>query len=194
MSTRGGKMIMLKDVLAEAVARVRETIEEKNPDLPNKDAVAEAVGIGAVVFNDLKRQRVKDVDFDWDAILSFEGETGPYVQYAHVRLCSILRKYGRPVTDDVDFSRLCEPEDLGLVKALANFSNVIRRAADACEPSVVSQYLLDLCSRFSSYYHKHVVVGDDEALTAARILLVDALRCTIANGLALLGISAPEEM
>ena len=194
MSTRRGETIMLKDVLREAVARVRETIEEKNPDLANKEQVAEAVGIGAVVFNDLKRQRVKDVDFDWDAILSFEGETGPYVQYAHVRLCGILRKYGRPVPTGISFALLREPEEFSLAKALANFNPTIRRAAETYEPSVVSQYLLDLCSRFSNYYHKHKVVGSDPDLTAARILLVDAIRHTIANGLALLGIRAPEEM
>ena len=194
MSTRRGEVIMLKDVLREAVQRVCRTIEEKNPGLADKDAIAEAVGIGAVVFNDLKRRRIKDVEFDWNAILSFEGETGPYVQYAHVRLCSILRKYGKPVSDTVDFSLLKEPEEFALAKALATFGSVIRHAADACEPSVVVQYLLDLCGRFSNYYHKHKVIGTDPQLTAARILLVDALRQTIANGLALVGISAPEEM
>ncbi len=194
MSTRGGRIVMLKDVLDEAVARVRKAIEEKNPDLADKDAVAEAVGVGAVIFNDLKRQRTKDVDFDWNNVLSFEGETGPYVQYAHVRLCSILRKYGRPVSDTADFALLTEPEEFDLAKALAGFNAVLRRAAESCEPCVVAQYLLDLCTRFSSYYHKHVVVGDDPELTAARIALVDALRRTIANGLRLLGIGAPEEM
>ena len=194
MSTRSGDIIMLKDVLREAVDRVRQAIEKKNPELADKEKVAEMVGIGAVIFNDLKRQRIKDVDFDWETILSFEGDTGPYLQYAHVRLCSILRKYGKPVTADVNFARLNEPEDFSLVKALDNFGAVIRRAAEMCEPSVVSQYLLDLCSRFSNYYHKHQVVGEDAELTAARILLVDVLRQTIANGLALLGIKAPEEM
>jgi len=194
MSTRKGTVIMLKDVLAEAVARVGETIAEKNPDLPNKDAVAEMVGVGAVVFNDLKRQRTKDVDFDWDTVLSFEGDTGPYVQYAHVRLCGILRKYGKPVAEVPDFSRLDQPEDLIMAKALTNLSVAVRRAADANEPSVVAQYLLDLCAKWSNYYHKHQVVGEDASLTDARIALVDAVRQTIANGLALLGVKAPEEM
>jgi len=194
MSTRGGRIVMLKDVLSEAVARVRRAIEEKNPDLPDKEGVAEAVGIGAVVFNDLKRQRTKDVDFDWDAILSFEGDTGPYVQYSHVRICSILRKYGRPVPDSADPALLTEPEELDIAKAISRFGSVIDRAAEACEPSVVSQYLLDLCARFNSYYHRHVVVGDDAAVTDARVRLMDALRQTIRNGLDLLGIRAPEEM
>ena len=194
MTGRGGKVVMLKDVLSEAVSRARAAIEAKNPDLADKDAVAEAVGVGAVIFNDLKRQRTKDVDFDWDALLSFEGDTGPYVQYAHVRLCSMLRKYGREVSDGVDFGLLGEAEEFGLAMALSNFGATIERAADTCEPCVVSQYLLDLCSRFSSYYHQHTVISDDAGLTAARLLLVDALRQTIANGLGLLGLKTPEEM
>jgi arginyl-tRNA synthetase len=194
MSTRRGEIIMLKDVLREAIRRARQAIETKNPDLADKERVAAAIGIGAVVFNDLKRQRIKDVDFDWDAILSFEGETGPYVQYAHARLCSILRKHGQAPSERVDFALLAEPEEFALVKAMASLAPSIRRAAEACEPAVVSQYLLDLCARFSSYYHKHKVLGDDPALTAARVLLVDGIRQTIANGLDLLGIAAPEEM
>lgn len=194
MSTRRGEIIMLKDVLREAIERARQAIEAKNPDLADKERIAAAVGIGAVVFNDLKRQRIKDVDFDWDAILSFEGETGPYVQYAHARLCSILRKYGKAPSERVNFSLLGEPEEFALAKAMAGLGPAVRRAAEACEPAMVSQYLLDLCARFSSYYHKHKVVGDDPDLTAARVLLVDGIRQTIANGLKLLGIAAPEEM
>ena len=194
MSARRGEVIMLKDVLREAIERARQAIEAKNPDLADKERIASAVGIGAVVFNDLKRQRIKDVDFDWDAILSFEGETGPYVQYAHVRLCSILRKHGKPPAERVNFSLLAEPEEFALAKAMAGFEPTVRRAAEACEPAIVSQYLLDLCARFSSYYHMHKVLGDDPDLTAARILLVDGIRQTIANGLELLGIAAPEEM
>jgi len=194
MATRKGTMIMLKDVIHEAVERVRQAIREKNPDLKDPESVANAVGVGAVVFNDLKHQRIKDVDFDWDAVLSFEGETGPYVQYAHVRLCSILRKYARPVSEDVDLSLLNQPEEFSLARKLDNLGDMIRRAADNCEPSVISQYLLDLCSAFSNYYHKHQVVGEDPKLTDARVRLVDAVRQTIVNGLALLGIKAPEEM
>ncbi len=194
MSGRQGKVVMLRDVLREAVERALKAVTEKNPALPNKEEIAAAVGIGAVVFNDLKRGRIKDVDFDWDAVLSFEGETGPYVQYAHARMCSILRKHGLPVADAPDWTLLREPEEFALLKALSVFNAAIRRAADANEPSVISQYLLDLCGRFSTYYHKHKVLGEDPALTAARIALVDAVRQTVANGLALLGMKAPEEM
>ncbi len=194
MSTRGGRVVMLKDVLDEAVTRVKQTIAEKNPDLKDADEIAEQVGVGAVIFNDLKRQRTKDVDFDWDAVLSFEGDTGPYVQYAHVRLCSILRKYGKPVDAATDLSLLDEEKDFAVARAVAEFGSVIRRAADTFEPCVISQYLLDLCAKFSTYYHAHQVVGEDASLTAARVVLVDAVRQVIANGLALLGIKAPEEM
>jgi arginyl-tRNA synthetase len=194
MSTRSGRVVLLREVLDEAIERARAAIEAKNPELADKERGAAAVGVGAVVFNDLKRQRIKDVDFDWDAILSFEGETGPYVQYAHARLCSILRKHGKAPTERVNFSLLAEPEEFALAKAMAGLGPTVRRAAEACEPAMVSQYLLDLCSRFSNYYHKHKVVGDDPDLTAARVLLVDGIRQAIANGLKLLGIAAPEEM
>jgi len=194
MSTRSGRVVLLREVLDEAIGRARQAIEAKNPGLADKERVAAAIGIGAVVFNDLKRQRIKDVDFDWDAILSFEGETGPYVQYAHARLCSILRKYGQAPAERVNFSLLAEPEEFALAKGMAGLGPAVRRAAESCEPAMVSQYLLDLCARFSSYYHRHKVVGDDPGLTAARVLLVDGIRQTIANGLKLLGIAAPEEM
>jgi arginyl-tRNA synthetase len=194
MSTRGGTMIMLKEVLQEATERALKAIEQKNPELKGKAQTAAAVGIGAVVFNDLKHGRIKDVDFDWDTILNFEGETGPYVQYAHARMCSILRKHGRPVAAAPEWSLLREPEEFALAKFMAGFNATVRRAAEANEPSVVSQYLLELCGRFSTYYHKHKVLGEDAALTAARIALVEAARQTVANGLALLGMKAPEEM
>ena len=194
MSTRGGKIVMLKNVLDEAVTRAYAAIEAKNPELADKNATAEAIGVGAVIFNDLKRQRVKDVDFNWDAVLSFEGDTGPYVQYAHARLCSILRKYAQPVTTEIAFARLTEAEEFTLARALSNLNAAIQRAADTCEPSVISQYLLDLCAKFGAFYHKHIVISDDQALTRARILLVAAVGQAIRNGLALLGIKAPEEM
>ena len=194
MSTRRGRVIMLRDVLAEAVTRVRAVIEEKNPALENKEKVAQQVGIGAVVFADFKARRVKDVDFDWDEVLNFEGETGPYVQYAHVRLRGILRKFGKPVPDKIDFGRLDEPEELQIAKEIAEFPAAIRRAAESYEPSIIATYLLGLCSVFNGYYHDHRVVSDDEALTAARVALMDSLRQVIANGLRLLGMAAPEQM
>jgi len=202
MSTRRGRTILLEDVLREAVSRVRGIIQKKNPDLAEDrdrmDAIARQVGIGAVVFAQLRTRRNKDIDFDWDEVLNFEGETGPYLQYSHVRLCSILRKAdargiawrGREVTG----ARLEQPEELALAREMAEFPAVIRRAGEKYEPSLVCTHLLELCGTFNRYYHNHRVLADDGELAAARLRLVDCLRQVIANGLDLLGIPAPEEM
>jgi len=194
MSSRKGNVILLKDVLDEAVARAAKTIEDKNPGLENKQEVAEAVGIGAVIFADLSSRRIKDVSFSWDEILNFEGETGPYVQYTHVRACSVIEKYGKPVRGDADLAPLAEPEEFELAKVLATFADAVERAGREHEPSVVARYLLDLCGLFNSYYHKHQVLGNSDELTDARIVLVDAVRQVLANGMELLGLRAPRKM
>ena len=194
MSSRKGNVILLRDVLDEAVSRALKTIEEKNPALQDKEGVAQAVGIGAVIFAKLSNRRIKDVTFSWDEILNFEGETGPYVQYTHVRACSVLEKYGRPVDPNVDLAALAEPEESELAKTLARFGETVRRAAEENEPSLIARYLLDLCSQFNNYYHKHRVLGNSEDLTNARVMLVDCIRQSLANGMRLLGLRAPEKM
>ena len=194
MSTRKGKVVLLEDLLIEAVERIRKIIEEKNPSLENKETVAQDVGIGAVIFADLSTKRNKDVVFDWDEVLNFDGETGPYVQYTHARLCSILRKYGRPVTADIHFELLNEDEAIILIKNLWRFPSVILKAAEFYEPSLISNYLIDVCSNLNRFYNAHRVLSDDEELTRARILLVDATRQVIKNGLHVLGIHAPDRM
>ncbi|MFQ5956357.1 MAG: arginine--tRNA ligase, partial [Candidatus Brocadiales bacterium] len=194
MSTRKGKIILLEEVLNEAVTRAQEIIEEKNPGLRNKDLVARQVGIGAVIFTDLSTRRTKDVVFDWDVVLNFEGETGPYVQYTHARLCSVMRKYGKPVGTKVDYGLLKEKDEYLLVRKLEQFSKVIEGAARSCEPVIVCNYLLDLCGVFNRYYNHHRIISDNEGLTRARILLSDSVRQVLKNGLTLLGIQTPEEM
>jgi len=194
MSSREGNVVLLMDVLSEAISRARKTIEEKNPDLEDKDAVAEAVGIGAVVFADLSNRRIKDASFSWNEILNFEGETGPYVQYTHVRTCSVLEKHGRPVDPEANLTALTEPEEFELAKTMANFSDTVQRAANDNEPSVLARYLLDLCSQFNNYYHKHRVLGNAEDVTNARVLLVDCVRQVLANGMRLMGLRAPTKM
>ncbi|MBM4065544.1 MAG: arginine--tRNA ligase [Planctomycetes bacterium] len=194
MSTRKGKVVLLEDLLIEAVERIRKIIEEKNPSLENKEAVAKDVGIGAVLFADLSAKRNKDVVFDWDEALNFEGETGPYVQYTHARLCSILRKYGRPVTADIHFELLKEDETIILIKNLWRYPSVILKAAEFYEPSLISNYLIDVCGNLNRFYNAHRVLSDDEELTKARILLVDVTRQVIKNGLHILGMRAPERM
>jgi arginyl-tRNA synthetase len=192
--TREGNVVLLTDVLDEARRRTADIMAEKNPDLPNPDAVAETVGVGAVVFNDLKNKRVKDVNFDWETVLSFDGDTGPYVQYAHVRVHGILRKYEGVLDGPVDYDLLAEPEVLNLVLLLGRLPSVVARAADTLEPSVLAQYLLETAAAFHRFHHHHRVIGEDKALTAARVRLVRAVGIVLRNGLALLSLGAPEQM
>ncbi len=198
MSTRAGKVILLEDVLNEAVGRVEAIVRENDTEKALGEeqikSIARDVGIGAVVFADLSSRRVKDIVFDWNDILNFKGETGPYLQYTHARICSIQRKYGRPAETDVDFSALADDVSLAVVKALENLPREIRRAADTCEPSVISTYLLRLAGALNTFYHEHRVLADDERLARARILLIDGVRQALANGLALLGMKAPARM
>lgn len=194
MSTRKGQIILLEEVLNEAVTRARDIIEEKNPGLKDKDSVARQVGIGAVIFADLSTRRSKDVIFDWDVVLNFEGETGPYVQYTHARLCSVMRKYGRPVSTEVDHGLLREKDEYLLVRKLEQFPKAIEGAARTCEPVIICNYLLELSSIFNRYYNHHRIISKNEALTRARILLSDSVRQVLRNGLTLLGIQTPEEM
>jgi arginyl-tRNA synthetase len=202
-STRRGEMVPLRDLLQEAVTRARAKIEENADRLEqgaDLDELAEQVGIGAVVFRELSTRRTRDVIFDWDAMLDFEGDTGPYVQYAHARLCSILRKAEQDVAGDADLSVLTLPEEWTLVRHLSGFPRALRRAADEFEPSVLATHLLELCADFSSYYSAGMrdaarrVLCPDDRTRAARLLLVDATRHVIRSGLELLGLGAPERM
>ncbi|MDF1799642.1 MAG: arginine--tRNA ligase [Planctomycetota bacterium] len=201
LSTRAGKVVFLSDVLDRAVEEAAAVIADKNPDLAASDhgaEIAEQVGVGAIVFNDLKRERIKDVVFQWDEVLSFEGETGPYVQYSHARLCSILRKAeasgeapgqsgAAPDWSAVDDAR-------GLILTLGRYPDTIRTAAADAEPSHLTQYLLGLCREVNSWYANSRVLGEAPGTTAARLALVDAARVVVRNGLAMLGVAAPTEM
>lgn len=193
-ASRSGNAVFLDEILDEAVAKVRTIIEEKNPELDDKDAVAEQVGVSAIVFNDLKNGRIKDVKFDWDAMLSFEGETGPYVQYACARLNSILRKAGIPVphVKDIDFAQLADAERVLLT--MMEFGAAVQRAADQSEPSVVTNYTIALAGEIHSYLVDHHVLGAEPAVRDARLVLVDAARRLLATGLDLIGVPAPERM
>ncbi|MEZ5989095.1 MAG: arginine--tRNA ligase [Planctomycetota bacterium] len=202
-TTRGGNAIFLGEVLDEAVAKVREVIEAKNPGLAGKDAVAEAVGVSAIVFNDLKNERVKDVKFDWDRMLSFEGESGPYVQYAGARLASILRKAGRPelaagpgaAAPDlgaVDWTALADAGEVLLV--MQELGPTLRRAVDKNEPSLVTALMIRLAGSIHSYLRDHHVLNAEEPVRSARLALVAAARRLLATGLGLLGVASPDEM
>jgi len=195
MSTREGNVIFLEEVLDKSVQLVRKIIRKKNPDLPRADEVARQVGIGAVVFNDLKSRRVKDVVFDWNELLNFDGRTGPYLQYTHARIRSILRKHGAEIGTDVDFGKLSQPAEAALVTRIANFPDRVRAAAAEYEPSLVSEHLLDLAEDFNSYYANHrILQQEDAALRDARLLLADCVRIVLRNGLKLLGLEAPDAM
>ena len=195
MSTRRGNVIFLEEVLDKAIEITREIIEKKNPDLPNKDRVAKDVGIGAVIYADLDSRRTRDVVFDWEEVLNFTGETGPYIQYTHARYCSVLRKYGQDVPpSDANLTLLSEPETLAVIKCIEDFPKKIGQAAENDEPSLIATYLIELCSVANRFYNVHRVVSEDEALTKSRVTLVYAIKTVLRNGLDLLGIKAPEEM
>ena len=193
MKTRDGTIIFLEEVLERAFTLARDIIRAKNPDLKDPEGTARAVALGAVIFNDLKNKRIKDITFDWDRMLSFDGDTGPYLQYAHVRLCGILEKFGNEVRGDVDFSLLCESETLALLRLLEAYPQKVKLAARQYEPSVISGYMLEIASALNTFYHAHRVVGSDPERTRARILRVWAIRRVLSHGLSLLGIRALEK-
>jgi arginyl-tRNA synthetase len=196
LASRKGTVLILDELIDEVVEEARRIVSEKNPALSEarKDQVAEQVGIGAIVFNDLKRERIKDVVFDKGEILSFEGETGPYLQYTHARLASILRKaQGDPAaTAEPDLARL---EEAGAILVrMARFPDAVHGAARRAEPSEISIWLLGLARELNSWYAEHRVLGVEPALSAARLRLVAAAKCVLGNGLRLLGLARPEEM
>lgn len=194
LSTREGKVVFLEDVLDRAVDEAAKVMREKNPELANLDAIAEQVGIGALLFNDLKRERIKDVKFEWDEVLSFEGETGPYVQYTHARLASILRKAEAAGEGGADPDWALLADAVPILLALGRYPDVLRSAARKAEPSEISQYLLALCRDTNSWYVGHRVLGEEPALTAARLRLVQAVEVVLRCGLTILGVAAPDEM
>ncbi|MBE5813265.1 MAG: arginine--tRNA ligase [Clostridiales bacterium] len=193
IGSRKGNIITLKEIFNEAIEKSLKLIEEKNPDLENKEDVARMVGVGAIVFNDLADNRTKDEIFDWNEILNFAGETGPYMQYAYVRTQSILRKAGY-VPETADFSKLLDNEAVEVVKLISNFTNTVIDAAAKNEPSILSRYLIDLSQSYSKFYKQNHVICDDKEVQDARLLLTKTVGDIIKNGLGLLGIECPERM
>jgi arginyl-tRNA synthetase len=200
MTTRGGRMIPLSELLDRMVGVVREIVEQKNPELPSvqKGVVAEAVGVGAIVFWIQARRRTSDITFDWKQATSPDGDTGPYVQYTYARACSILRKAraaGVTAAAAPDLSLLREPQETTVAKTLASFPETLRQAATVYEPSVIATWLLETSRAFNDFYNTHQVLkAENTSLRDARLALVDAVRGALAQGLGLLGVSAPEEM
>ena len=194
LSTRKGTVITLDDLTREAVEKAKEVINEKNPNLENKDEVAKKIGIGSILFTYLKNSREKDIIFDWKEMLSFDGETGPYVQYSYARANSILTRASE-LKEEPDYSKLTSKEEFELVKVLENFEKQIHNAAEKLEPSIVTRYSIEVAKTFNKFYNAHSVLNvEDEGLKAARINLVKATCQVIENSLALLGIQVVEKM
>ncbi|MCK6470681.1 MAG: arginine--tRNA ligase [Planctomycetes bacterium] len=197
MATRGGSMIPLKDLLDRMVGIVRMIVREKNPELKpeQQEIVAEAVGVGAIVFWVQSRRRTSDIVFDWKLATSPDGDTGPYVQYTHARACSILRKHEGEVSPFADLKVLEAPAEVAVCKHLDRFGEVIRQAAKDYEPSLIASWLIETARAFNDFYNQHQVLkADTGAQRDARLVLVDATRRVLAEGLRLIGVSAPQEM
>lgn len=195
MGSRKGNAVTLEEIFNESIEKSLQIIEEKNPTLENKEEVAKMVGVGAIIFNDLANNRIKDEIFDWKQILNFAGETGPYMQYTYVRTQSILRNAGyTPKYEDIDCTKLMDKEALSVIKAIGSFDDVLLAAVQKNEPSLLSRYLIDLAQSFSRFYNEHHILTEDKAVQDARLILTDAVGIVIKEGLALLGIKCPSQM
>ena len=192
LSTRKGNIILLEPTLQESISRAKAQIEEKNPELENKEEVAHAVGVGAVKFYDLKTDRRNGYDFDLEAMVSFEGETGPYVQYAYARIQSILRKANFTPSTDATYS-LSDPESWEIIKLLQDFSRVVKRAAENYDPSLIAKYAINLAQAFNKYY-AHTRILDESPERESRLALSYSTAVVLKEALRLLGVDAPEKM
>ncbi len=198
MSTREGRVVFLEDVLNKAVEKTRQIIEEKNVNTDSMEETAKVVGIGAVIFQELSNGRIKDYVFEWDRILNFDGETGPYVQYTHARAASVLRNSGLDISKldpkDLDMSYVMSPAAYELIKLIYRFPSVVLDAGEKYEPSVLTRHIVDIAQAFNKFYHDEHILTENEAERKAKLLLTAAAKQTIKNGLGLLGIKAPEKM
>ena len=195
MSTREGNIVKLEELLSESIARAKEIIEEKNPELEDKDEVAKKVGVGAVIFNDLSNSRIKDEIFDWNQVLNFQGETGPYVQYTYVRTKSVLEKAGyMPTIEEVKFDELLDESSKNIIKLIYNFENTLIQVTEKEEPSILSRYLIDLAKAFSNFYNDNKILVEDKDVQNARVYLTYAVGKVLKAGAKLLGIEMPNKM
>ena len=195
MSTRLGNFVKVEDLLNDAINQAKKIIEEKNPNLENKEEIAKKVGIGAVIFNDLATSRIKDEVFDIDTMLNFQGETGPYIQYTHVRTKSVLEKVESiPKFDEIDIELLQDDFSQNIIKLIYNFEDILNQVIDKSEPSILARYLIDLAKAYSLFYNENKIICDEEKLQNARIFITYATNKVLKNGAKLLGIEMPEKM
>jgi arginyl-tRNA synthetase len=194
MSTRKGRVVFLEDVLKQAIEKTKETILAKNADALNADEIAKQVGVGAIVFQELSNSRIKDYTFSWERTLSFDGETGPYVQYTHARCCAVLRKANEQATTDINYELLNDVDSAEVLKVIASFNKCIVAGLKKNEPHLVTRFVLDLAQAFNKFYHDNSILVEDVELRKARLALVAATKQTLENGLKLLGMHAPERM
>ena len=193
LSTRKGDVILAKEVISEAVNKTAEIIEAKNPSLTNKEETAKQVGIGALMYAFLKNNRDKDVTFTWEDILSFDGDSGPYVQYTNVRGGSILRKAGQ-IAETIDYANLSSDEEYNLVKLLGAFKDAVVEAADRNEPFVITRHITEIAKAYNKYYNSNPILNAEENIKNARLHLTRAVCSVMKTGMALIGMEAPEYM
>ncbi|MBQ2985691.1 MAG: arginine--tRNA ligase [Clostridia bacterium] len=194
LSTRHGNVVYLEDVLNAAVEKTGEIIAEKSPDLEDRDAVAAAVGVGAIVWGMLYNSRIKDTTFSWSKVLNFDGETGPYAQYTHARCCSVLRRAGEYDRTNIDASSLTDAASAALIKAIDALPDAVKLAAEKNEPYVVARAAMEVCTAYNKFYFDNKIMVEDAAVRNARLALTDAARIAIKQGLYLVGLEAPERM
>jgi len=193
MSSRTGNVIYAEDILKESIGKTAAIIDEKNPNIPDKEQVAQIIGVGAIIFNDLYNQRIKDVIFDWDKLLNFDGETGPYVQYTYARASSVLRKVG-DIPSKIDYSLLTDDASMELLREIERYPEVIADAASKYEPFIISRYSMDVAHAFNKFYQLCQINVEDEDLKYARANIVKIARWVLKDSLSLLGIKCPEQM
>ena len=195
MSTRLGNVVKIEELISETINKAKEIIEEKNPDLPNKDEVAKKVGVGAIIFNTLASTNIKDQVFDWNVALNFQGETGPYIQYTYVRTKSVLDKIGViPELKSIKVEKLMDEYSLNLVDLLYNFEDILKQVTFKNEPGILARYLIDIAKNYSIFYNENKIINEDIDLQNARVCLTSCVSKLLKIGAYLLGIEMPEKM